>query len=503
MSTQGNFDGAVKEWRKIIRPDQILMGADAATYGRSTLNLERKYVPAVLFPRTKDEVSLIVQIAYKYKLRLHTVSGGQNYGLGNATPEFDGTVVMHLSQMVKISNYNEQLGLITVEAGVTAGQLSKFLESNKSRFMAPVTGIGPTASVVGNALAHGIGANVPLDRFSSIRAIEAILLDGTAYRSPGLPHHSKCNGFYKWGIGPYTDGLFCEGGIGIVTSVTFELSPRPEYIEAFLIPLQNHEQINLAVESTRNALQEIGSIFSISKLQNDARISTQFSEKRPPWLHMGILQGNKDAVVASRKRIRRLYKRIGVSPIFFNLHQARTFSKLQSRYPWIGLAFPRIILIVAYKEYIEAASGKQFAGLPYVPLSLTDDFRKMEYIRVDDPRVGVILFYGVLPMIGQSLTTFVAMATEVCHEFDMIPYFSIHNFSGSTSLILSLRLIFNKEKKITASSAEKCYQKIVRNSGSMDVLILRFPKIFDQATDSGDMTTLAGSAISSGTKHGP
>lgn len=69
----------------------------------------------------------------------------------------DGCVTLDLSRMDRLLDIDAELGLVTLEPGVTQKQLFDYLSSRNLNFFVPTTGAGPTASLVGNALERGFG----------------------------------------------------------------------------------------------------------------------------------------------------------------------------------------------------------------------------------------------------------------------------------------------------------------------------------------------------------
>ena len=74
--------------------------------------------------------------------------------------------------------------MVTVQPGVTQGALREYLDRHDLPFLVPVTGAGPTCSILGNALERGYGITPYADHFASLMSVNAVLADGTQYRSP-------------------------------------------------------------------------------------------------------------------------------------------------------------------------------------------------------------------------------------------------------------------------------------------------------------------------------
>src|SRR5699024_9493358 len=179
-----------------------------------------------------------------------------------------------------ISGFDAEMGTVTVEPGVTQGQLHEFLDRQQVNYMVPVTGAGPSASILGNALERGYGITPHADHFEAVTAIEAILPNGERYRS--ALHDlgaAETNSAFKWGVGPYLDGLFTQSNFGIVTRMTLLLTPKPERITAFFFRLRRDQDLEAVVEAVRVTLSSAGANIGGINLMNAERVLSMVA----PW----------------------------------------------------------------------------------------------------------------------------------------------------------------------------------------------------------------------------
>src|SRR5205823_1853048 len=164
------------------------------------------------------------------------------------------------------------LGFVTLEPGVTQGQLSSYLKESGFDFFVPTTGAGPSVSLLGNAMERGFGITPEEDHFGAVRSLRAVLPDGTLYVSSlsslGMPLSQSC---WKWGIGPYLDGLFAQGNFGMVTALTIALRRRPEHIEVYVFTLKDGAKLPAMVGHCREALDSLHGIAGGIKMMNQAQ----------------------------------------------------------------------------------------------------------------------------------------------------------------------------------------------------------------------------------------
>jgi 4-cresol dehydrogenase (hydroxylating) len=160
-----------------------------------------------------------------------------------ANPVARDSVVVDLSALNRIVAFDPESGCVTVEPGVSQRQLAEFLERNGHDFMVPVTGAGPDGSILGNALERGYGITPLTDHFGAMRSLKAILPNGDEYTGALEAMGVEAATAFKWGIGPYLDGLFCQGAFGIVTQMTIALARRPEQLTAFFFWIDRDERL--------------------------------------------------------------------------------------------------------------------------------------------------------------------------------------------------------------------------------------------------------------------
>lgn len=187
-------------------------------------------------PASVEEIQQIVKVANKYRLPLWTVSTGKNMGYGQATPATPGQVVLDLKRMNRIIHVDVDLATALVEPGVTYQQLSDYLRENKIPLWIDVPTIGPVASPMGNTLDRGVGYTPYGDHFLFSCGMEVVLSDGQLLRTGmGSTKNPTAWQAFKWGYGPYVDGLFTQSNYGIVTKLGLWLMPTPPVYKPFMV----------------------------------------------------------------------------------------------------------------------------------------------------------------------------------------------------------------------------------------------------------------------------
>src|SRR5262249_6564104 len=151
------------------------------------------------------------------------------------------------------------------------GMLAEFLSRGGHSFLVPVHGGGPNCSILGNALERGYGITPHADHFGAVLALEAVLPDGSIYRSPLQRMSSVPGPAFKWGIGPYVDGLFTQSGFGIVTAISIALARTPDCIHAVLFGVSDERFLG-GIEAIREVLRRFPGIVGGINLMNAHRV---------------------------------------------------------------------------------------------------------------------------------------------------------------------------------------------------------------------------------------
>jgi hypothetical protein len=244
--------------------------------------------------------------------------------------------------MNRILELDAELGLITLEPGVTQDQLSRYLKDSGFDFFVPTTGAGPSVSLLGNAMERGFGITPEEDHFGAVRSLRAVLPDGSVYASSlaslGLPMSQSS---WKWGIGPYLDGIFAQGNFGIVTALTIALRRRPEHIEVYVFTLKDGGNLPEVVGHCRELLDSLRGVAGGIKLMNHAqfRLTLDTSElgmglsPEFAWVGFGVLHCQKTMIRAARAALKKILSPHLSQIIFLNESRIRRFSLIAKFMP--------------------------------------------------------------------------------------------------------------------------------------------------------------------------
>ena len=224
---------------------------------------------AFVYPRDIEQLKRILLIAQEHRIPLWPCGKGKNWGYGSASAAREGAVIVVLERMNKIIEVNETLAYVVLEPGVTYRQLHAHLRERGVNLWLDCTDGPADGSVMGNALERGIGETPYGDHFENICGMEVLLPDGQVIRTGGgsLANYKTWNTF-KWGVGPYLEGLFSQSNYGIVTKIGLWLMPKPDCFESCLFELKREADFPALIDEIR-ALAFAGALRSKVHLIND------------------------------------------------------------------------------------------------------------------------------------------------------------------------------------------------------------------------------------------
>ena len=342
----------IDELVPLLGTENLLIGEAAVVrYSRATYSAE-PHALGVLRPQTVDQVSAIARLCQKYRVPFYALSTGKNWGYGSASPARSGLAI-DLGRMNQIRLFNEKLGYVRIEPGVTLEQLHAFLQARGGQFWLDPTGSSPACSIIGNTLERGFGHTPYADHAAHACALEVVLPDGELIETGfGAFGTVKAKHVYMPGLGPSIDGLFYQSSLGIVTAMTVWLMPAPERTCAFFIALKQPEQYPALIEALRplrlsgrlrsaihlgNAYRVLpsftqfpwGSVPDGGPLRGDALAEQQRSYGVLAWHGSGGLYGTTGEVREGQRALRRALRGLDASLIFIDEARLALLQRLQ------------------------------------------------------------------------------------------------------------------------------------------------------------------------------
>ncbi|OIQ96542.1 4-cresol dehydrogenase [hydroxylating] flavoprotein subunit [mine drainage metagenome] len=492
-----DFDHALRDWAVLLGQSRVLDAAAAqAGYGSCTTGIKRRLAGA-LRPHERAQIPEVVAIAARFKVPLYPISTGHNWGYGTALPATDDCVILDLSGLDRIVDFDPGNGLLTVEPGVTQGQLANFLDQGGHPYLVPVTGAGPSCSLIGNALERGYGITPHADHFAAVMTLEAVLPDGRVYRSAlsGM-NGEPLDRAFKWGIGPYLDGIFSQSGFGIVTEMSIALARRPDGIKAFLFGLKRAEQLGELVERVREVLARYPGVVGGINLMNAHRVLamavpypgdrlgadglvpagllSELSRDNQvnPWTGFGTLYGSSGVVAAAQREIRALLKPLASRLIFVGPSGARTLARLGRLLPGrYRSKFARSLEMLERSLQLVAGRPNETA----LPLCYWLSGKRAPDDAAMDPArdaCGVIWYAPLVPMQPERVAAYLRMVTAIMREYRLEPLITLTSVS-ERCFDSTVPLLFNLDSEQSRENAGRCYWALLEAGRSQGFLPYR------------------------------
>lgn len=253
--SEKNFDAAIREYREILGAANVFTDAEhLVSYNKIMIpdSNENHQPSAAICPASTEEVSRCVAVCNKYKVPVWPISTGRNLGYGSAAPGSRGQVVMDLRRMNKIIEVDADLGTALVEPGVTFQQLYDYLQDNKIPLWLSCPAPSSIAGPLGNAADRGVGYTPYGEHFMFSCGMEVVMPTGEVLKTGmgSLPNSNTAQVF-KWGYGPYLDGIFTQSNYGIITKMGFWLMPAPPAFKPYVIRYPEETDIVDIVETLR------------------------------------------------------------------------------------------------------------------------------------------------------------------------------------------------------------------------------------------------------------
>ncbi len=442
-------------------------------------------VTAVIRVHNEADIALAMSAARKHGFQLHPYSSGRNWGYGAAAGQ-QPRVMLDLGCMQKILEFDDTCGLITVEAGVSQGQLAEFLRSNGDRWIVSVTGSSPRCSVVSNALERGFGAAPYIDHFSAVRGLKAILPDGTCYRGTAAEVGAwQSEKAYRWGVGPYLYGLFSQSHFGIVSSLTIALCRRQTPL------LMAFQFETSALAGAINTVQELRHAYG-EQLTNIKFISVEYAaairgdtHNNKRWTGLISLHAPSNLHGPLRRAISRELKRSGFQSTSFTTRSLRALQKIASMIPkrWGDALASSLESVETLLRFISGNTSNDGLALAYagqLPAHNADP--------AQDNR-GILWYSPTLRFDGSSA----AELGDACAlVFRKHGFPAAINFTAIDSHALCgvMAILFDPECE--QDRAERCYMELLETGLAHGCLPYRIPAFCPSLPGaSGDRNALA------------
>jgi 4-cresol dehydrogenase (hydroxylating) len=357
-----------------------------------------------------------------------------------------------------------------------------------------------------------------------LNSLEAVLPDGRIYRSVLRElAGSAADGLFKWGVGPYLDGLFSQGNFGVVTEATFSLVRRPERIEGFYFWIGRDEQLEEAVEAVRAVLHSLGCLVGSINLMNRRRMlsmSLPYPKNEvsagcimpdslveaaarqlavPAWMGIGALYGTNEVVRAAKKTIRRELRSCAQRIVFLTPHWSKRLLRISSLLPAVRRS-RSFATLSNLNEGLKVMTGYPSEIALRIPYWKTGSAPATG--RPVDPAkdaCGLLWYTPLIAMRPSSVRDYVRLLERVCREHRIEPLITLTSIS-ERCFDSSVPLLFDKNDPDESARAEAAYRALFEAGRNLGCVPYRYgpehiPMILNAKTTAWDVVRLLKRAL--------
>lgn len=457
-----DFRNALKHFEELVGKEWVFTSdEDVALYRDAYSPLwgeaEDSVPSAAVAPDTVEQVQEIVRTANQFSIPLYAISTGRNLAYGGSAPVLSGSVVLDLKRMNRVLEVSEKNAFALVEPGVSYFDLYRYIREKGLKLWidCPEPGWG---SPVGNAIDRGAGST-PLpyrDHFDAHCGMEVVLANGEVVRTGmgALPTAQTWQQF-KYGAGPFMDGIFSQSNFGVVTKMGFWLYPEPEACLIGRARVQSHDDIIPFVDILAN-------------LMYAGVINTHFAIRSP------VFNGPPDAGKTALDT-----KRDGGSAEEWNRYAAsKSLHFWQTDLHFYGPAKVVAAQWEHVRERLSVISGASFEDGPIYRFPLTDAeienlaergalgipslavFAGLLSQKADAPVTGHLDISPIIPVSGEAILEARRVFARTFQEMDIVPQNGYAETFHWRSFIMFHGLPVTRDPKVNAKT-RAAYQRVL------------------------------------------
>mgnify|MGYP000014653672 CR=1 FL=1 len=456
-----------------------------------------------IIPNDKSEVIKVVKFldslaVTSSTIKLYTISTGNNWGYGSATPSSENAVLMSLhklnSEPTWLSNthdkeqpYGKTLGIVKIEPGVSQIQLYNFLKREGGEFWMDATGSSIESSVLGNTLERGFGHTAYGDHFDHCAGLEVVLADGTFVKTGHAGHTNAANaGVHKHGHGPVVEGVMSQSNIAIVTAMYIHVMPAKKLMKKFFIKLSSNEGFYQAVEALRplkmsgllnsqmhcaNAHKGIQAMvrYPFKEADNSVPLPSSLYNRLikkhdiSPWTISGAIYADSSAELSYKvSSVKKALKSVQHKAIMLSPNLAKTALKFSSSNFVQKRPNSKIASLSKPLEVLNELIGLK-QGKPTNYFINSAYYRMREFVSTGNPdadNVGLIWLAPIGPLTRETLALMIETASTVSLKYKFDPALSITLLNEKAADCV-ISIIFDRTIKEEDDAALKCYDEML------------------------------------------
>ncbi|MDD4863049.1 MAG: FAD-binding protein [Alishewanella agri] len=439
----------------------------------------------------EHDIRNILELARQLKassqaFSVFAISTGKNWGYNSATPNTPA-VLLDLSPLQQIRVIDATLGLFAVQPGVTQQLLRDFLVQQQLGFMVPVTGAGPDCSILGNALERGYGITPYTDHFGAVTAMRAMLADGSivesAVKELDQSQEQLIDYTYKYGIGPYLDGLWTQSNLAIVTEITIRLKADPAAFDAFYIQFKQDQQFELVQQIVFQILRDLEGVVGSVNIMDRRRVAAMMAPNPngaaahqvmteqqvaaiakaydiPAWTIAGTLYGRQRVVAAARAEVKAIIAGRADKVIFSGSALIKLGRLAVKIFPNL-LAKPAKMLgsLDAGIQIMRGIPNQVALPLAYWRNPRVEPASKTRLNPATD-QCGLLWYAPLVPMRAEAMRAFINHIRTVCPKYGIEPMITFTSLRHDT-VDSTIPIVFDRLDPDSVAQAKACLAELV------------------------------------------
>ncbi|WP_299496967.1 FAD-dependent oxidoreductase [uncultured Shewanella sp.] len=506
-----NIIEAVGNAASVLSTNEALTPYLRGTEGLDKLYNKKRLLFAVIKPHNTQVIQDIVDLANTLSSQnqpsfvLYPICSGRNWGYNTSQPAaiLSHAIILDLSDLNHIS-LDSELGLVTIQPGVTQGQLNEFIKTNGDNFMVPVTGAGPDCAIMSNALERGYGITPYQDHFNAVTALKGLWGNGTPYCSAitelDQSGKDKVDKTFKWGLGPYMDGLFTQSNFGIVTEMTLRLAYRRKGFTSFFIQVRNDTQLETIVPLIQQTLRDYEGIVGSINLMDKRRVMSMFANNpngadahvtlsdediaqathklgTPAWTIVGSLYGTEAIVKIAKKEIKQIFTKTPCKIIFSNSPLIKLGNHIFNKIPYFLIKnSTRLSTIKAQllsfnkgKAIMLGRPNRVALKLAYWRNQSSEDMlltNKESLLSPAKDGCGLLWYAPLVPMNPTSMRQYVDLIRDICPKHNIEPFITFTNLRYDC-IDSTIPIVFDLTNPKAVSDAHNCLKELTKEGAKL------------------------------------
>lgn len=449
-------------------------------YGKDTGSSLKRHSGAVVISHS-SQVKTVIDCANKHKVSIWPISGGRNFGYGTSLPAKDGSYILDLSGLQKVS-IDRKSGIATIEPGVTQHILHSAIRDAGLDLLVPTTGVGHNGNILGNAMDGGYGLTPIVDHFDSISHFEGYWGNGSPFNH--MYKDLGCNDMAdKWapGTGPSWFGILRQGNFGIVTKASVQLARKPEAVRIIIFEWKDHDTFIKNQDELNRLVEEIPGIGGIMMMNDTRVLSTQLDtplasslkgdhrkaflkklakeRKVSPWTGIGTLYGSKRSVSGAISDIRRRLPECRVWS--FTPSMIRALQWLESVTPKVGFVAMRrhLGMLVNSLGTVEGYPITAFLKIAYALKPKAPKPSVESHPAKDE--CGILWYAPLVQFDSMSVQSYVEKMSLCLTDNGFDPLIAVTSRSARVHCG-TIPVLYDKSSPEDTERAKKCYRQLVR-----------------------------------------